>query len=456
MKDFLLGNPTVLGVLGIISIIYVLLLFHFSCKNKKVELLLKRASAIAFFFVMPQLNIAPFDNLHITVLQDTTIRIMAIVQIGLYGTTIFILALPFQKFFKHIVGICIQLIKSNPFLWSLIFLSLLSTNWSGTPRDTFQASFVLVIQLGFALYFGTQNNWQELSLIMRWSLTLLGFLSTFYAVAKPDIGVAWKGWTGVVGHPNLLGTLMGFNAALWWVYVAKSAPNRGLAISVVGFSIFVMQMANSAGAFVIFVFLVGILNFLKFIKKLRFQYAFTACILVTIVALMSFIWISENLAAIATALGKDLTFTGRTDIWPRVIHEVIAAKPVLGWGYRGFWQEWRGDDNPALFMRSEGWQIPHSHNGYLDLAVDLGVVGLFLFILSLLKNIIDAVHLLNRSQIIEATMPMMIVLFLALKNIPETGIWSVGQASFLYMLITVRLGADNFKGSLKAATAQSP
>ena len=36
-------------------------------------------------------------------------------------------------------------------------------------------------------------------------------------------------------------------------------------------------------------------------------------------------------------IGKDPTLTGRTEIWTYVIQD-IWMKPLLGWGYFGFWQ----------------------------------------------------------------------------------------------------------------------
>lgn len=447
MKELLLGNPLYLLLLALISITYIFLLFHFVSHNKKTYWIFKKGCAIAFFLVLPELTISPLKDMNLGILADpvTPLRIMGVFQVALYSIYIFVISFEIRYFIKNIVTIASELLRQNPFIWALITLSVLSTAWSVTPMTSLQAAVILVIQSFFAVYFATQFDWRELSSILRWSLTLLGVVSAFYAIAKPEIGMAWKGWQGIVGHPNYLGSLMGFNAALWGLYVSPTAKNLGVTMGAILFSVYVMQMANSAGAFVVFVLLIGLLNFLRFIKSLEFRYAFTASTLFMIVATMSVIWLTENLAVIATALGKDLTFTGRTDIWPRVIHEIIAVKLFLGWGYRGFWQAWLGPDNPASFMWLKGWQIPHSHNGFLDLTVDVGLVGLALFILSFIKILIDGVTFLSSSSLKEAAMPMMILMYVVLKNVPETGLWSLGLASFLYVLIAARLGVDHSK-----------
>jgi O-antigen ligase len=77
------------------------------------------------------------------------------------------------------------------------------------------------------------------------------------------------------------------------------------------------------------------------------------------------------------ALGRDSTFSGRTLIW-QVAWEYVAPRPLLGYGfgattYGGFARtilQWLGVDSP--------------HNGYLDLTLSIGIVGLLVFVLSVL------------------------------------------------------------------------
>jgi O-antigen ligase len=76
-----------------------------------------------------------------------------------------------------------------------------------------------------------------------------------------------------------------------------------------------------------------------------------------------------------TLLGKDPTLTGRTDIWAAILRQA-AAHPWLGFGYAAFWEK---TSAPANFVRAEtGWMVPSAHNGWLDMLVQLGVVGVAL------------------------------------------------------------------------------
>ena len=76
-------------------------------------------------------------------------------------------------------------------------------------------------------------------------------------------------------------------------------------------------------------------------------------------------------------LGRDTSLTGRGPLWHEVVH-VIAQRPLLGHGYAGFWNE---DSREVLYLwLRAGWRAPDSHNGYLDVMVQLGIVGLLAYL----------------------------------------------------------------------------
>jgi exopolysaccharide production protein ExoQ len=114
------------------------------------------------------------------------------------------------------------------------------------------------------------------------------------------------------------------------------------------------------------------------------------------------------LAGLTSTLGRDTTFTGRTEIWASLIPDV-AREPMLGAGFGGFW-------TPET---RESHRIGEAHNGYLDEVLQLGVVGLFLLALFLLASCRKALRALAYDYD-WATFGISLFLMAAVHNISES------------------------------------
>jgi exopolysaccharide production protein ExoQ len=76
-------------------------------------------------------------------------------------------------------------------------------------------------------------------------------------------------------------------------------------------------------------------------------------------------------------MGKDPSLTGRVELW-RLSLTDIEQRPLQGYGYNAFWGY---QSDPAWRIREEiHWdQAPSAHNGYIDLTLGLGLIGLFAY-----------------------------------------------------------------------------
>jgi exopolysaccharide production protein ExoQ len=79
-------------------------------------------------------------------------------------------------------------------------------------------------------------------------------------------------------------------------------------------------------------------------------------------------------AALTSALGRDSTLTGRTEVWADVL-PAQAQRPLLGYGAGSFWTD----------ARRSLYDIPNAHNGYLDIMLEFGELGLILYAMWLLS-----------------------------------------------------------------------
>ena len=76
---------------------------------------------------------------------------------------------------------------------------------------------------------------------------------------------------------------------------------------------------------------------------------------------------------LAGAVGRDPTLTGRSDIWRAVLS--THTNPIIGTGYESFWLGSRLE----YVWRLAG-QVNEAHNGYLEIYLTLGLVGVFLLL----------------------------------------------------------------------------
>ena len=74
------------------------------------------------------------------------------------------------------------------------------------------------------------------------------------------------------------------------------------------------------------------------------------------------------------AVGRDPTLTDRTAIWSIVLS--MHTNPLVGTGYESFWLGPRLQKVWQLF----GATINESHNGYLEVYLNLGLIGVLLLV----------------------------------------------------------------------------
>jgi len=90
------------------------------------------------------------------------------------------------------------------------------------------------------------------------------------------------------------------------------------------------------------------------------------------------------------SLGRNSTLTGRTQIWAAVLAQHI--NPVLGTGFESFWM---GNRLQSVWSLSQVG-IEEAHNGYLELYLNLGWVGLMLLAVLIVSGYRHAMSLFQR------------------------------------------------------------
>lgn len=447
MKE-ILKEPLFLMIILAVGICYILLFYNILAKNSKLTAQAEKIFVGLFLFTISGAtgaSISPFSKLHPAVLYNyNTTAVTITAQLAIYFIAILLLSSRLRYTLKNIINVILALLVKAPFLSLFLLLISLSGFWSDSPEIAMKASVAYLVASAVAVYVGKQYSWTELFRLFRWISFFGVIFSIYYAQFRPAIGRHMKGWSGILGHPNQFAFFMALTAVLWFLYALYTPKQRRLSAVVILLALFSLQNANSGASKVLIIVLLSLWFYLNFVKRLPVQWAFISVVLFMIVSTILIVVISDNLESIVVGgLGKDLTLTGRTEFWPQIIDK-INQRPLLGYGSASFWQPWRGLEDPAsdIIVVKTQFKPPHSHNGFLDLALQLGWVGLSLFVLSFFNNLAKAVTYLTRAKLPEAGLPLVFLTYTIMTNLTETGLFGVTSVWFWYIVLTVRLTLD--------------
>lgn len=93
-----------------------------------------------------------------------------------------------------------------------------------------------------------------------------------------------------------------------------------------------------------------------------------------LISITIFIIYPELTAIFFEITGKDPTLTGRTEIWALVLNQSINDL-ITGVGFQSFWIP----EKLSKIILFQYWMPNQSHNGYVDIILEVGIIGLILF-----------------------------------------------------------------------------
>ncbi|MEG4055952.1 MULTISPECIES: O-antigen ligase family protein [unclassified Microcoleus] len=451
VKELILGTSSLTWMLIAIVAIVTLLLFQFA-SYKKVGLALEKSFAGLYIFISPFLTQPPFNYLHFVNLKDPEGGILKLIPYFFYPWVVLILTSRVKVFSSNFIEIFAKILRMNPFFLLYTLLPLLSTLWSLVPEETLRAGLAFSGFTAFGFYIAAQYKWEDLSRFWRWGYTAIGLAS--FVMKPPGAG----DFVGLTQSKNSLGGVLALCTAFWYLHYsqgAKTQKERWIALGMMFFSFYLVRANKSGSALVITIILIIAVSSLNFLKKLTFQWAFTAIICFLVVSIIMTVFVVDNLEDIIVGgLGKDLTLTGRTEFWPQLM-AAVNQRPWFGYGYDGFFQQDKlGAGTPAYFIYTpSGFQPENPHNGGIGILLAFGWPGLILMMTSLLLNLAYAVRYLSRSTLEGAGIPICFLVSIIMSNITEGYIIDIGNPWLSYVMLTVRLAIDNANNSSNSSTS---
>lgn len=314
-------------------------------------------------------------------------------------------------------------------------ICLTSTIWSVAPYDTFKAAALFLL---FILSIAAICHVLSIGVFCKTIARVLVFLilaSVVMAVAYPEHGTHQlldisEGihdgmWRGVFIHKNILGATACVSVFIFLFFRRLMEASFGFRLTCIVVAIACLMFAQSAGSWVATCVL---LVYYYLIRSVPVSGSVLVLIVlgVSVLAFAAFLPFNDDIVAV---LGRDTTYTGRTDIWP-VVLDAIWQKPLLGFGYFAATFDFM---RPLLVSRLGA---ANAHNGYLDVVLGTGIVGLASLLFSVSLVLVRGIDRVKTSGGLERDCFMLLLFF------------PIASLVFSFFEVFPISGVDNVLGAL--------
>lgn len=285
-------------------------------------------------------------------------------------------------------------VERNIPLTGVLFFCLLSVVWSDYPFVAFKRWFRDIgSYLSILVVLTDPRPLDAVRSVFRRVCFLLIPLSIVLYKYFPEVGRQYDTWTGQIMYvgattsKNMLGVLCLLSGLffVWdtftrWPDRRERRTRHSLVVNVafIAITLWVLYLSDSATSRLCLGLGCVVLaaTHSDLVKRNPRVLTVPISIALCLYFVVAFGFGIDINAVVAAAVGRDPTLTGRTEIWDTLLS--TGTNPLVGTGYESFWL---GPRLPWIWERVG--TINEAHNGYLQVYLNLGLIGLSLVVVLL-------------------------------------------------------------------------
>ncbi len=273
--------------------------------------------------------------------------------------------------------------------------------WSIDPGLTMRRVVHFTGTTLLAFYFGYRLAYRELLFLLAGTLSILLLFSALSAVLLPDIGIqVYEGkevWKGLFTDKNSLGFSSAIAVLLLLTLVLEgvSWTTRGALMLATVVALVALVGSHSATSMV--AVMIGIVSMLLLLTIVKIGLAGLAVIVLStmLAGIVALLLSGIDFSTIFSMLGRSSDLTGREEIWESV-KALLAQKPWTGTGYGTIWfpteeSMWQQE------LLDLNWVAQHAHNGFYQMASQLGMVLAAVGVFFLLQMTVEVISIYLRT-----------------------------------------------------------
>ena len=300
-------------------------------------------------------------------------------------------------------------------LLAFLLLAAVSIAWSAYPGASAAGVLLSLLATAFGLYLGAVLSLSELlgalstasrlviggSLLFELAVALLirrPILPLWVAYCDParirnacywsrDLLLQGGRIQGAVGNANILAMAALVGVIVFAVRWAAREGSRRIGALWIALALLTLALTRSSTVLVAAAGVLIVAVFLLLVRRLRGPARTGAHLAGLGVLVVGVLGIVVARGALLGLLGKSPDLTNRTYIWGKVL-QLISERPVAGWGWVSYWPNWEPFYRDLIVIK--GIHYYQAHNAWLDLLLQLGVIGFAVFAAYILVVLVRA------------------------------------------------------------------
>jgi exopolysaccharide production protein ExoQ len=320
----------------------------------------------------------------------------------------------------------------------LTLLCPISILWSIAPEDTARRSFGLLMTWLLGMYLAARFSLEAWLRLLALGLSAAVAISLATGLLAPEIGIMKilhpGAWRGVFPHKNMLGHIAALDLMVLGVLAAtiSSVSWRALLLGT-SLAVLALVLSQSITALVTICAVILAAIAISTARALPPRPGVGLCVVLSLVVAIGTFMVADYEQLLAS-VGRDSTLTGRTELWQEIF-DLIERRPWLGYGYGAFWSPAGGE--MMLLRRAIGWPVLSAHNGYLDVWLQLGALGLILLTLSLIGALATLARQLYEPNATVVVWVALMLTYLLVYNVVESVFLRQNDLTWAIYLATV-------------------
>jgi exopolysaccharide production protein ExoQ len=342
--------------------------------------------------------------------------------------------------------------RKNWFVALYVLLALLSFFWSVYLPATIYRFVLLLSVTAIAAYVGFRFSSRDLVILVAVFAGVAALASLLLAAILPNAAIMslppYTGsWRGIFWHKLYLGATMALGCVSYLFILFSAAAQFRLWQKVLAGVMLIVCLAlaalsNTVTSYLTFLVQVGLLILVLLWLKLGHlipkwgRWAIAGCFLVGLIILLA------NLDLVFGMFNRSTSLTGRIPLWGYLLNTHIATRPILGHGIGAFWLQPGINDS---VQAAAGWthDIKLSDNGYLDILLDLGAVGLFLVLIMLFVAFKRIIQYLFTQRDLLSFYPLFVLIHIVFINISLSYLFEM-ESFIWFVLIAILFMSAKF------------